>query len=140
MVHYSLRSLILLQCLQELKEHPATSTWFKDHLKVFTETSQSSLRDVSVSEADKTSFLSRIYRPYIATECDIIYHISSRMESSDIFSAFSIFDPIHLPDSEESLSIYGMEKLRTLTDFYGKEQTLSFEGNAGVSKPDVDPD
>ena len=24
--------------------------------------------------------------------------------------------------------------------FYGKEQTLSFEGNAGVSKPDVDPD
>ena len=33
-----------------------------------------------------------------------------------------------------------MEKLRTLTDFYGKEQTLSFEGNAGVSKPDVDPD
>ena len=62
------------------------------------------------------------------------------MESSDIFSAFSIFDPIHLPDSEESLSTYGMEKLRTLTDFYGKEQTLSFEGNTGVSKPDVDPD
>ena len=120
--------------LQELKEHPATSTWFKDHLKVFTETSQSSLQDVSVSEADKTSFLSRIYRPYIQS---VIDHISSRMESSDIFSAF---DPIHLPDSEESLSTYGMEKLRTLTDFYGKEQTLSFEGNAGVSKPDVDPD
>ena len=70
----------------------------------------------------------------------MIDHISSRMESSDIFSAFSIFDPIHLPDSEEFLSTYGMEKLRTLTDFYGKEQTLSFEGNAGVSKPDVDPD
>ena len=34
--------------LQELKEHPATSTWFKDHLKVFTETSQSSLQDVSI--------------------------------------------------------------------------------------------
>ena len=62
------------------------------------------------------------------------------MESTDIFSAFSIKDPIHLPDSEESLSTYGMEKLRTLTDFYGKEQTLSFEGNAGVSKPDVDPE
>ena len=43
---------------QELKEHPATRTWFKDHLKVFTETSQSSLQDVSVSEANKTSFLS----------------------------------------------------------------------------------
>ena len=123
--------------LQELTEHPATSTWFEDHLKVFTETSQSSLQDVNVSEADKTSILSRIYRPYIQS---VIDHISSRMESSDIFSAFSIFDPIHLPDSEESLSTYGMEKLRTLTDFYGKEQTLSFEGNAGVSKPDVDPD
>ena len=33
-----------------------------------------------------------------------------------------------------------MEKLCTLTDFYGKEQTLSSEGNAGVSKLDVDPD
>ena len=105
--------------------------------KVFTETSQSSLQDVRVSEVDKTSFLSQIYRPYIQSVTD---HISSRMESSDIFTAFSIFDPIHLPDSEESLSTYGMEKLSTLTDFYGKEQTLSFEGNAGVSKPDVDPD
>ena len=27
--------------LQEVKEHPATSTWFKDHLKVFTETKSS---------------------------------------------------------------------------------------------------
>ena len=68
--------------LQELKEHPATSTWFKDLLKVVTETSQSSLQDVSVSEADKTSFLSRIYRPYIQS---VIDHISSRMESSDFF-------------------------------------------------------
>ena len=33
-----------------------------------------------------------------------------------------------------------MEKLRTLTDFYGKDQTLVMLGNAGVSKPDVDPD
>ena len=30
--------------------------------------------------------------------------------------------------------------INLFTDFYGKEQTLSFEGNAGVSKPDVDPD
>ena len=100
------------------------------HLKVFTETSQSSLQDVSVSEADKTSFLSLIYRPYIQS---VIDHISSRMESSDIFSAFSIFDPIHLPDSEESLSTYGMEKLRTLTDFMERSRhcplkvTLEFQ-------------
>ena len=30
--------------------------------------------------------------------------------------------------------------INLFTDFYGKEQTVSFEGNAGVSKPDVDPD
>ena len=30
--------------------------------------------------------------------------------------------------------------INLFTDFYGKEQTLSFEGNAGVSKPYVDPD
>ena len=91
--------------LQELKEHPATSTWFKDHLKVFTETSQSSLQDVSISKADKTSFLSRIYRPYIQS---VIDHISSRMESSDIFSAFSIFDPIHWRGSEVSETLSGL--------------------------------
>ena len=44
---------------------------------------------------------SQIYRPYIES---VIDDISSRMESSDILYVFSIFDPIHLPDSEVSLS------------------------------------
>ena len=57
-----------------------------------------------------SSFLSQIYRPYIQSEINI----SSRMESSDIFPAFSIFDPIHLPDYEEPLSTYGVEKFHTL--------------------------
>ena len=32
-----------------------------------------------------------------------------------------------------------MEKFSTLSDLYGKEQTLTFEGKAGVSNPDADP-
>ena len=43
-----------IKLLQELKEHPATRTWFKDHLKVFNETSQSS-QNHSVLEGEKNS-------------------------------------------------------------------------------------
>ena len=86
---------------------------------------------------EKVSFLSKVYRPYIQS---VIDHISNRMESCDIFSAFSIFDPVHIPDSEESLSLYGLEKLCTLTTFYGSEQKVFFEGSTGLSTPDVDPE
>lgn len=117
--------------LRELKNYPESSTWFKDHVAVFAETCQPTL---TVSEADKESFLSRIYRPYIQS---VIDHISNRLKSSDVFSAFSVFDPVHLPQSEESLSSYGMEKLRTLTNFYGSVQRVSFDGKMGLSTPDI---
>ena len=62
------------------------------------------------------------------------------MESSGLFSAFSIFDPAHLPDSEDSLSSYGLEKLCTIISFYGHVQKVSFDGSTGLSTPDVDPE
>lgn len=62
------------------------------------------------------------------------------MESSGVFSAFSIFDPAHLPDSEEDLPLYGLEKLRTIISFYGSEQEVTFDGKTGLSTPDVDPE
>ncbi len=123
--------------LKELKETPDSSTWFKDHLTVFSESALPNFNTVTVSEAAKESFLSRIYRPYIQS---VIDHISSRMESSGVFSAFSIFDPAHLPDSEEDLPLYGLEKLRTIISFYGSEQEVTFDGKTGLSTPDVDPE
>ncbi len=50
--------------------------------------------------------------------------------------ACSIFDP----DSEEGLPSYSLEKLRTIIIFNGSEQKVLFEGNTGLSKPDIDPE
>ena len=123
--------------LKELKESPASSTWFKDHEAVFLDPQQLGDRNLVVTEAAKQDFLKKVYRPYIQS---VIDHISSRLKSSDVFSAFSLFDPRHLPSTEASLSEYGTEKLRTMTNFYGSKQQVTFEGETGMSDPDVDPE
>ena len=125
--------------LTEIKEVLSSSTWFKDHVhvSVFTDPCQLGTRYIIVSETDQETFLRSVYRPYIQS---VIDHITSRLKSSDVFSAFSVFDPSNLPDSEESLSFYGTEKIKILTDFYGHEQQVSFQGDVGHSRPDVDPE
>ena len=123
--------------LTEIKEILSSSTWFKDHVRVFTDPCQLGTRNIIVSETDQETFLRSVYRPYIQS---VIDHITSRLKSSDVFSAFSVFDPSNLPDSEESLSFYGTEKIKILTDFYGHEQQVSFQGEIGHSRPDVDPE
>ena len=50
----------------------------------------------------------------------------------------SVFDPRHLPNDEDKLSDYGTEKVKTLTNFYGCVQEMHFDGNKGVSQPDID--
>ena len=116
--------------LKELKEDPKTSTWFKDHTDVFKEL----MGDEEISE-DEGRFNTTVYRPYIQ---GIIDHISSRLDSKGVFSAFSLFDPRHLPTSEDSLAEYGEDKLDDLITFYGNEQKVVFEGKAWVSTPDID--
>ena len=69
----------------------------------------------------------------------MIDHISKRLKSSDVYSCFSIFDPHLLPENED-LSTYGMSKLQTLIEFYGREQHVTFEGETNVSTPDVEED
>ena len=70
-----------------------------------------------------------VYRPYIQS---VIDRISSRLKSSDLVSAFSNFDPRHLPGKEEELAMYGMETLQKRTDFDGKER-VTYEDKTGVS-------
>ena len=50
--------------LTELKEHPNTSTWFKDHSAVFTDPSQLGDKQVIVSEDKKAAFLQNIVHIY----------------------------------------------------------------------------
>ena len=129
----------LIQCtlsrLMEIKECVLSSTWFKDHIAVFTDSSQLGTRNINVSDNDQDYFITNVYRPYNQS---VIDHIRTRLRSSDVFSAFSIFDPSNLPNSKESLSSYGMDTISVLTDFYGKEQQVKFQDYIGHSSPDVD--
>ncbi len=80
------------------------------------------------------TLIARIYRVLLITLA------SSRMESADLISAASVFDPRHFPATEEELSNYGMDKIVKLTDFYGIAQKVHFNGKESESEPDVDPD
>ena len=113
--------------LKEMKD-VSSSTWFKDHSMVFTDTAQLGSRNIVVKEEDKSAFLRKVYCPYLQS---VIDHINARMESNDLISSMSVFDPRHLPDTEKELSNYGMEKIRTLLNFYGVTQE-------GMSQPDID--
>ena len=46
----------------------------------------------------------------------MIDNISGRLESTDLVSSMSVFDPRHLPDK---LSDYGAEKIKILAEYCG---------------------
>ena len=129
----------LIQCtlsrLMEIKESVSSSTWFKEHMNVFTDSTQLGTWNISVTQTDQEGFINSVYRPYIQS---VIDHVRTRLRSSDVFSAFSVFDPSNLPDSEESLSSYGTDTISVLTDFYGRAQQVKLQDEVGHSSPDVD--
>ncbi len=121
--------------LKELKEKPDTSTWFKNHASVFSDQGQLGHKNIKVTEEEKTEFLCSTSRPYIQS---VIDHTISRMGSTDLIGAASVFDPCHLPETEDNLSGYGTEKIAKLTDFYGMKQKVKCDGQEGESEPDID--
>ena len=106
----------------ELKKSPTSSTWFVDHNRVYKELCGSDISDV-----EPEGFIAKVYCPYIQGVTD---HIRNRFCAGDTFSAFSLFDRRHSPNSEDCLSNYGDE---TLTNFYGKEQRVTFDCDTGIS-------
>ena len=118
--------------LMELKEDVNSSTWFKAHSLVFTDTAKLGSKHI---EEEKSAFHHKVYRPYLQS---VIDHITARMESNDLISSMSVFDPRHLPDTEEELSDYSMEKMRTLINFYSVAQRVEVNEDEGVSQPDID--
>lgn len=121
--------------LMELKENVNTSTWFKNHSLVFTDAAQLGAKNIVVTEEEKDFFLRKVYRPYVQSVVD---HLNGRMESTDLISAMSVFDPRHLPETEYKLADYGIEKIRTLVNFYSVAQKIQFQGDVGISQPDID--
>ena len=120
--------------LLELKEDVTSSTWIKEHYLVFTDDAQLVEKHFVVLEDEKSEFLYKVYRPYLQS---VIDHINVRMDSTELISAISVFDR-HLPSTEEELSEYGMEQIRTLTDLYSVEQRINVGGDEGISQPDIE--
>ena len=54
--------------------------------------------------------------------------LTTRLESTDLLSAKSVFDPHNLPNTEEGLSTYGKEEISQLTNFYGVVQKVNLDG------------
>ena len=119
--------------LMELKENVNTCTWFKNHSSVFTDDAQLGTKNIVVTEEEKNLFLHKVYRRYVQS---IVDHINGRMESTDLISAMSIFDPQHLP-TDDKLADYDIEKIRTLINFYSVAQRIQFQGEIGISQPDI---
>ena len=103
-----------IEQLRELKECSSSSTWFKDHTAGFSDPKQLGDKQITVAELNQADFFTEYlqYRPYIQ---GVFNHVTSRLKSSDVFSAFSVFDPSHVPDDEADLSLYGTDTLQTLT-------------------------
>ena len=96
--------------LKELKESLKSSAWFKDHCLVFSDPTQLGMTEIEVTDVKKTDFERNVYCPYLQS---VIDHINGRMESTDLISSMSAFDPRQLPGTEKELteSDYGIEKM-----------------------------
>ena len=61
-----------LSRLIELKENPSSTTWFKDHRNVFTDSNLLGERNIDISDEQEEQFIMHIYRPYIQSVIDRI--------------------------------------------------------------------
>ena len=109
-----------------LKEKPESSVWFKDHKNVFTNPTQLGSYGISTSDEQEKQFISKVYNPYIQSVIDCV---SFRLESSEVYCAFSLFDPRHLPTREDQLDTYGQEILQTSLISMGKSKKSPLEAN-----------
>lgn len=109
----------------------------QDHCLVFSDPTLLGMSKIEVTNIMKADFEDKVYRPYLQS---VIDHLSGRMESTDLISSLSVFDPHQLPGSEKELteSDYGTEKMKTLISFYGCVQKVTFDGREGISQPDID--
>ena len=67
-----------------------------------------------------------------------IQSVTYNITSTDVYSAFSIFNSTLLPKAENLLPSHDEEKLHTLINFYGIPQQITFEGQTRFLIPDID--
>ena len=67
--------------LKELKDNTETSTWFKNHMNVFSDDSLLGSRNIIITSEEEASFIQQVYRPYIQS---VIDHTNARLASTDL--------------------------------------------------------
>ena len=84
-------------------------------------------------------YRSQIAIPYIDSLVDNINRRFSD-KAVKLLVASSIFNPAQLPTEESTMSSYGVQEIRNLADFYGKEASVDYLGVTYTSAPLVDRD
>ena len=106
--------LATLEKLRQLRDTPG------DYLKSLDSILKTTLKDwnINMSEAALVSFKCNIQKVYVDV---LLENITNRFPDAGIISAFSIFDPLKLPVSEERAQQerYGESSLNTLVELYG---------------------
>ena len=82
-------------------------------------------------------YLLHVAIPYIDT---LINNINRRFSDKivKLLVATSIFNPAQLPAACESMSSYGLQEIKELADFYGKEASVEYLGATYTSPPLLD--
>ena len=106
--------LATLEKLRQLRDTPG------DYLKSLDSILKTTLKDwnINMSEAALVSFKCNIQKVYVDA---LLENITNRFPDAGIISAFSIFDPLKLPTSEERAQQerYGESSLNTRVEHYG---------------------
>ncbi len=90
--------------------------------------------------ADSVSdFQTKVAIPYVDALISNINHRFSDEVVQLVVSA-SIFNPSLLPEDENDLPKYGIDHLKALADFYGKQVEVEFEDKKYCSPPIIDRD
>ena len=112
--HIQPQILATLEKLRQLWDTPG------DYLKSLDSILKTTLKDwnINMSEAALVSFKCNIQEVYVDA---LLENITNRFPDAGIISAFSIFDPLKLPASEERVQQerYGESSLNTLVEHYG---------------------
>ena len=108
------QKLATLEKLWQLRDTPG------DYIKSLDSLLKTTLKDwnINMSEAALVSFKCNIQEVYVNV---LLENITNRFPDAGIISAFSIFDPLKLPASEERAQQerYGESSLNTLVEHYG---------------------
>ena len=123
--------------LQAMVDSPDEAT---EYFKTIDSLLSTDLKDwnLQVTDEVRSTFKRVVFIPYFN---NLIDNIKGRFtDSAGIITAFSIFDPRHLPNKESELGDYGLQELDVILAHYGQVHSVEFNGDSVSITPDITRD